>query len=127
MHLYPLTLHVLKSPSLLFPQENFCGLSIWVMHGSLLNWLMCLVILTHFGDIVVAKITEGRESEMLSILQYPGNSLLQKKKLHCRNVCNASHCKECFNCRNFKKSYGGATERKDFSVTPYYGPSSALI
>lgn len=48
------------------------------MHGSLLSWLMGLVILAHFGDIVVAKITEGRESEMLNILQYPGNSVLQK-------------------------------------------------
>lgn len=57
----------------------------------------------------------------------PRKFLTTKKKLHCRNVCNASHYKECFNCRNFKKSYGGATERKDFSVTPYYGPCSALI
>lgn len=50
--------HALKFLSFLLPQENFCSLSVWIMHGSLLNWLMCSVILTHFRDIVAANISE---------------------------------------------------------------------
>lgn len=101
--------HALEFPSPLFPQENVCDLSAWVMHGSLLTRLMCLAILEHFGDIVIAKITGRRASETLNILQYSGNSTQQEWP--CHHVSRASHCKEFFKSRHFKMPYGGDTER----------------
>lgn len=113
--------HALKFPSLLFPPKNLCGLSICVVHGSLLTWLMCSVILEHFRDLI-AKITGGRESEMLNICNtqeiYTTKNYPAVMSIVPPFVRNSLR-------RNFKKPCGRAIERKDFSVTPYDGDSSA--
>lgn len=46
--------------------EKYVIFSAWVMHGSLLTRLMCVAILEHFEDLLIAKIAGKGESGTLA-------------------------------------------------------------